>query len=87
MIEFLGISAGVLTGVSFFPQAIRVIRTKDTSSISLATYVAFCIGVVCWIVYGLVMNLPSIYLCNFVTLIPSVVVLRQKIINRKEDQS
>ena len=41
----IGTIAAILTTISFFPQAYQVIKTKDTSSISLGMYVAFVLGV------------------------------------------
>jgi MtN3 and saliva related transmembrane protein len=44
----LGNIAAVLTSVSFLPQAIQVIKTKDTQSISLPMYLMFVVGVALW---------------------------------------
>ena len=41
----IGTIAAILTTISFLPQAYQVIKTKDTSSISLGMYVAFVLGV------------------------------------------
>ena len=44
----IGTIAAILTTISFLPQAYQVIKTKDTSSISLGMYVAFILGVFLW---------------------------------------
>ena len=41
----IGTIAAILTTLSFLPQAYQVIKTKDTSSISLGMYTMFVIGV------------------------------------------
>lgn len=41
----IGTIAAILTTLSFVPQAYQVIKTKDTSGISLGMYIAFVIGV------------------------------------------
>lgn len=37
----IGTIAAILTTISFLPQAYQVIKTKDTSSISLGMYITF----------------------------------------------
>ena len=37
----VGTIAAILTTISFIPQAYQVIKTKDTSGISLGMYIAF----------------------------------------------
>ena len=49
----IGTIAAILTTISFLPQAYQVIKTKDTSSISLGMYVAFILGVFLWIIHGI----------------------------------
>lgn len=71
--------AGALTSVSFFPQALQVIKTRRLTDISLTMYVIFVAGLVIWVVYGLLLHLASIVICNVVTLIPASVILTLKI--------
>ena len=67
MIEFIGFVAAILTTLSFVPQALHTIETKDTSGISLWMYVIFTTGVFLWLVYGfLITNWPLI-IANLVT--------------------
>ncbi|NER16105.1 SemiSWEET transporter [Spongiivirga citrea] len=81
MTELIGQTAAVLTTCSFIPQAIKTIRTNDTSGISLWMYSMFCIGIVLWFVYGvLIDNAPMIY-SNFITSIFAWIVLVYKIRN------
>ena len=53
MLLSVSLVAAVLTTISFLPQAIRVIKTKDTSSLSLGMYIMFTLGVSLWMVYGM----------------------------------
>ena len=46
----IGIIAAIFTTLSFLPQAYQVIKTKDTSSISLGMYTMFVFGVFLWII-------------------------------------
>ena len=44
--------AATLTTAAFVPQAMHIIRYKETRAISLLMYVSFAIGVALWLVFG-----------------------------------
>ncbi|GAB7389664.1 SemiSWEET transporter [Lactococcus garvieae] len=77
----LGLLAGALTGISFFPQSIKLIKKKDTSSISLLTYLLFTLGVLLWIIYGFIIKDLAVLLTNLITIIPCLTILFMKIQN------
>ena len=77
--EWVGFVAAALTTISFIPQAIRTIRTKETHGISLGMYVMFTVGIAFWLVYGLVLMSWPMILSNVVTLMLSGTVLALKI--------
>lgn len=79
IITAIGYLAAFLTTVSFLPQAIKTVRTRDTSSISLGMYVFFTLGVIFWMVYGLYTGQPSIYIANAVTAVFALIILGFKI--------
>lgn len=81
--ELLGYFAATATTVSFLPQTIKVIRTRDTRSISLAMYVLFSLGLVLWLVYGIMLNALPVILANAVTLCFAVVILGYKLRERR----
>jgi len=78
-IQILGLFAAALTTISFFPQAYKVIKSRNTQSISLFMYVILVIGVILWLSYGIVKNDLPIILANIVTLIPTLVILFLKV--------
>ncbi|NHB67376.1 SemiSWEET transporter [Perlabentimonas gracilis] len=78
-IQILGLFAAALTTISFFPQAYKVIKTRNTQSISLLMYVILVVGVILWLSYGIVKNDLPIILANIVTLIPTLVILFLKV--------
>ncbi|MFV0255637.1 MAG: SemiSWEET transporter [Erysipelotrichaceae bacterium] len=65
--EYIGVVAAILTTVSFLPQAIKVISTKDTSGISLIMYSLFLVGVFLWFIYGLYIKDMSVIGANAIT--------------------
>ena len=53
LIDAIGTAGAALTTLCWLPQAIKIIRDKDTRAISLPTNLAFSAGVFLWLVYGL----------------------------------
>lgn len=81
MLEHLtGYIAAVLTTVSFIPQAIKTIRTRNTQGISLVMYIMFSTGVLLWFLYGIFINDIPVIVANAVTLFFAVIILFYKII-------
>ena len=79
--ETIGWLAAGLTTFSFVPQAIKVIRTKETSSISQWMYSIFTLGISFWLVYGLMIGSAQMTLANLITLVLAIIILRAKIKN------
>lgn len=87
MIGIAGLVAAFCTTVSFLPQALQTIRTKDTSSISLAMYSIFTFGTFMWLVYGLLSHNLPVTLANAVTLILSSIILIYKLKNSEAEKN
>lgn len=81
MIELIGSIGATLTTISFLPQAIKTIKTKNTEGISLAMYAIFTTGVSFWLVYGILLENPIIIISNIITLALSGSILLIKIKN------
>ncbi|OFW80616.1 MAG: hypothetical protein A2887_00455 [Alphaproteobacteria bacterium RIFCSPLOWO2_01_FULL_40_26] len=81
MTDLIGIIAAFLTTFCFLPQAIKTIKTRDTSGISLVMYSMFVAGVVFWLLYGILLSNRIIIVANIVTLTLSSIVLAVKIQN------
>lgn len=75
----IGTIAAVLTTLSFVPQAYQVIKTKDTSGISLGMYIAFVIGVFLWIIHGVNIQDYNLIEANAITFIFASIILTYKI--------
>jgi MtN3 and saliva related transmembrane protein len=78
-VTIIGFAAATLTTASFVPQVIQTIRTKRTKDISLGMYTAVTLGVFLWLVYGLFLNNPPIYIANGITLSLASIILYLKI--------
>ena len=77
-VDPIGYVAAALTTLSFFPQAIKTLRTDDTRSISLSMYGLFTGGVAIWAAFGLLSGNGPVILANGLTLIPASFVLQKK---------
>lgn len=79
-VEMIGMIAAILTTASFMPQAFKAIKTKDTKGLSLTMYGMLFIGVILWLVYGVMMNAMPIILANAVTFVlaGTIIILKLK---------
>jgi MtN3 and saliva related transmembrane protein len=71
--------AAFSTTISFLPQAVKTIRTKDTSGISLSMYVVFTLGTFLWLMYGIMYPSLPVAVANAITFIFAGIILVYKI--------
>ena len=55
LVKYIGYFAAFCTTVAFFPQALKVWRTKSTKDISLNMFIIFTLGVFSWLISELVL--------------------------------
>ena len=71
--------AATLTTAAFVPQALHIIRHKETKAISLLMYVAFAVGVAFWLLFGfMIWNWPMI-VANAITLALALTIVALKL--------
>lgn len=75
LITILGLVAATLTTISFLPQAIKTIKTKQTKDLSLGMYSVLTTGVSLWFLYGILIRDLPIILANGITLIFTAAIL------------
>lgn len=80
-LDLLGFTAAFCTTISFVPQAVKAIRTRDTASLSLWMYVIFTLGVGLWLIYGIAKSDKAIIVANVVTLALAFLILWIKLVN------
>ena len=85
-ITISGLIAAFCTTLSFVPQAVKTIKTQDTSSISLAMYLLFTFGTGMWLVYGLESHNMPVILANAITLLLASTILFFKIKHYYKDK-
>ena len=79
ILKYIGYFAAFCTTFAFFPQALKVWKTKSTKDISLYMCIIFTIGVFSWLIYGIVISDLPIILANVATLILSIFILIYKL--------
>jgi MtN3 and saliva related transmembrane protein len=52
LVDAIGALGAILTTVCWLPQALKIIRDRDTRALSLPTNLAFTVGILLWLVYG-----------------------------------
>ncbi|MBN1129642.1 MAG: SemiSWEET transporter [Chitinispirillaceae bacterium] len=67
--RMIGLVAGILTTSSLLPQLLKTIKTRSSGDLSLVMLLMFWIGIVCWLVYGMMVNEWPIIASNSVTLV------------------
>jgi len=74
-IEITGSAAACLTTAAFFPQAIKTIRERTTTGLSLTMYLLLVTGVVMWLTYGLLIGSWPLILANAIVVLPQLAIL------------
>lgn len=77
--EALGFLGGGMTTLAFVPQVVRLFKLKSAREISLPFSVLFIAGVLTWMLYGIVLRLPSVILWNAMTLVLGSAMLYAKL--------
>ena len=73
--SLIGYAAARLTTLSFLPQAIKVIATRNTQGISGLMYIMFVCGLVMWLIYGVMIEDTAVSMANFMTLVFAMPIL------------
>ena len=78
-LEWMGYAAATCTTLSFIPQAVKTIRSRDTSGISLWMYVVLTFGIACWFGYGVFLQSWPMIVSNAITFLLSSTILGLKL--------
>jgi MtN3 and saliva related transmembrane protein len=72
-------AAATLTTAAFVPQALHIIRHKETRAISLFMYVSFAVGVALWLSFGIMIGNWPIIVSNGITLLLALAIIGMKL--------
>ena len=82
--EICGWVASITMILGYLPQAIHTIRTRETESIALPTFLMMAIGSTCFMIQGLIHKpdiLWALFITNLVTTTCSLIVFGIKVYN------
>ena len=80
--EIIGIIAASLTTSGFIPQVYKIYKEKNAKGVSLTMYLILFVGVLLWLVYGILIGSLSIIIANGVTALLQLCVIIFKLKNR-----
>jgi MtN3 and saliva related transmembrane protein len=80
--DLIGYFSAFLTTLAFVPQALHSWKTRDLSGVSLPMYSLFSLGVVGWLIYGIMIISWPIIVANSITLMLACAVLCLKLKHR-----
>ena len=79
MTETIGFVAGALVTLSLLPQLVRVLHLRSAREISTIFTVMLLVGIVCWLVYGVMLGLVPVIIWNAIGVIVVSLLLSAKI--------
>lgn len=79
MTELIGFIAAFCTTAAFVPQAWLTWKTRSAHGVSLGMYSVFVLGVLLWLIYGLLLGAWPIIIANLVTLALAAFILVMKL--------
>jgi MtN3 and saliva related transmembrane protein len=79
LVDAIGAAGAILTTVCWVPQAVKIIRDRETRAISLPGTLLCVVGVLFWLVYGLAIVDAPLIGSSLVTFAITATILALKI--------
>ena len=70
-----GYFSAIFTAVSFLPQAIKTVKTRQTAGLSLLNYLFLFLGSLSWFIYGFYLTDYPLMITNSLTTIFTGIIL------------
>jgi MtN3 and saliva related transmembrane protein len=83
LVSAIGTAAAVASTVSFTPQAVKIIRTRETKDISAWMYGITVAGFALWCAYGVMLGQWPLIISNSICLLLSGFILMMKLLPRR----
>ena len=75
----IGLAAGLLTTLSLVPQVTKIWKTRSAKDVSRKMFIAFCLGVALWLVYGVAKGDVPMMIWNSISLVLALSILAMKL--------
>jgi MtN3 and saliva related transmembrane protein len=79
VVDAIGATGAVLTTLCWVPQAVKIIRERETRAISLSGTTLSTLGILFWLIYGLAISDGPLIGSSIVTLAMTSIILALKI--------
>ena len=76
----MGYLAGTITSMGFVPQVIKGFQTKHMKDVALWQPLLLTIGMILWLIYGIMLKEMPMILANSFAIICNVIVIIQKLV-------
>lgn len=77
-IELVGFMATFLSSISVIPQAMKIYKTKDATSVSTLTFTTLALGNICWNIYSAHNEIMPMFISSTLLMIFTFTVLSLK---------
>ena len=84
--QYIGYAAGLATIFTFLFQILKIIETKNVSSLSSYMYTIYSLGLVCWATYGIYIESWILVFANLITFVLTFTILLLIIYYDAEDK-
>lgn len=74
-IQVLGLAAGTITSITFFPQVLKIWRSKSSKDLSLVMLLLLLLGTSLWLAYGIAISDVAIIFTNSMVLAMGFILL------------
>lgn len=81
-ITLIGMLAAACTTIALFPQVYKIYKTRSTRDLSLPMYIIFSVGILLWLVYGIIIKNPPIIFANAISIVSCAYILAMMIRNK-----
>jgi MtN3 and saliva related transmembrane protein len=78
-VKAVGAAAAILTTVCWLPQAVKIVRERETRAISLPGTLLSALGVFLWLIYGLALADAPLIGSSITTFVITAIILALKI--------
>lgn len=82
--QYIGIGAGICTGVSLVPQLIKLLREKEAKNISIVMLLILITGLAGWVWYGMLKKDVPIIVTNSFSFVVNAIMIGAAIRYKKK---
>lgn len=82
LVEVIGLVGATFTTIAFLPQIIKIWKNRSSNGVSLSMYVCMLVGIIIWLVYGILINSIAVIVANIFSGILQLVIIFLTIKNR-----